>query len=135
MKAVIIGATGATGMDLLKIKVQDAFYSEVVIFVQRSSGVVHSKLKEIITDFDKLEEVAEFINGDVLFSCLGNHTQSGWLLRDAGIIAASQKVEHYEIARPSRTKFLRCNKTSIDDLWKGCLIIRQPFINYSFSSK
>src|SRR5205814_6680730 len=44
---------------------------EVVIFVRRSSGIAHTKLKEIITDFDKLEKVADLISGDVLFSCLG----------------------------------------------------------------
>jgi len=71
MKALIIGATGATGKDLVNVLLQDDFYLEAVLFVRRSSGIVHSKLKEIITDFDKLEEVAEFINGDVLFSCLG----------------------------------------------------------------
>ena len=71
MKALIIGATGATGKDLVNILLQDASYSEILIFVRRSSGIVHPKLKEIITDFDKLEEVAEFINGDILFSCLG----------------------------------------------------------------
>src|SRR6478752_3336319 len=71
MKAIIIGATGATGKDLVNIILQDAFYSEVAIFVRHSSGIVHYKLQEIITDFDKPEEVAESINGDVLFSCLG----------------------------------------------------------------
>ena len=76
MKAVIIGATGATGKDLVMVLLQDAFYSEVVIFVRRASGIVHSKLKEIITDFDKLDEVTELINGDVLFSCLGTTLKS-----------------------------------------------------------
>src|SRR6478735_7246608 len=71
MKAIIIGATGATGKDMVNIILQDAFYSEVAIFVRHSSGIVHYKLQEIITDFDKPEEVAESINGDVLFSCLG----------------------------------------------------------------
>lgn len=71
MKALVIGGTGATGKDLVNVLLQNAFYSEVVVFVRRSSGIVHSKLKEIITDFDKLEELAEFINGDILFSCLG----------------------------------------------------------------
>jgi len=71
MKAIIIGATGATGKDLVPVLLQDAYYSEVVIFVRHSGGMAHPKLKEIITDFDKLEEVAEFINGDILFSCLG----------------------------------------------------------------
>jgi uncharacterized protein YbjT (DUF2867 family) len=71
MKALIIGATGATGRELVNVLLQDAFYKEVVLFVRRSTGIVDPKLKEIITDFDKLEEVAEFIDGDVLFSCLG----------------------------------------------------------------
>ena len=71
MKALIIGATGATGKDLVNILLQDPDYTEVVIFVRRSSGIVHSKLTEIITDFDKLEEVSGSIKGDVWFSCLG----------------------------------------------------------------
>ena len=71
MKALVIGATGATGKDLVDDLLQDAFYSEVLIFVRRSTGMVHSKLQEIITDFDKLSEISETINGDVLFSCLG----------------------------------------------------------------
>ncbi len=71
MKALIIGATGATGKDLVNVLLRDDFYSQVVVFVRRSTGIAHPKLKEIITDFDKLHEVAEFINGDILFSCLG----------------------------------------------------------------
>src|SRR5205809_561582 len=71
MKALIIGATGAAGKDLVNILLQDTYYSEVVIFVRRASRITHPKLTEIITDFDKLENVAEQIKGDVLFSCLG----------------------------------------------------------------
>jgi uncharacterized protein YbjT (DUF2867 family) len=71
MKALIIGATGATGKDLLNILLKDQDYTEVVIFVRRTSGIGHSKLVEILTDFDKLEEVSEHIKGDILFSCLG----------------------------------------------------------------
>lgn len=71
MKALIIGATGATGKDLVNVLLQDVFYSEVAIFVRRSSGIGHPKLKETITDFDKPEAVTEFISGDVLFCCLG----------------------------------------------------------------
>jgi len=71
MKALIIGATGATGKDLLNELLQNPDYSKVVIFVRHPSGIVHSKLAEILTDFDKLEEVSEFIKGDLWFSCLG----------------------------------------------------------------
>ncbi|TWW01629.1 NAD-dependent epimerase/dehydratase family protein [Chitinophaga pinensis] len=72
MKALIIGATGATGKDLTQVLLQDPAYTEVVIFVRRSAGIRHSRLTEIITDFDKLEAVSDFIKGDVWFSCLGS---------------------------------------------------------------
>ena len=71
MKALIIGATGATGKNLVDVLLQDPDYIEVVIFVRRLTGLAHPKLKEIQTDFDKLEEVSGSIKGDVLFSCLG----------------------------------------------------------------
>lgn len=71
MKALIIGATGATGKDLVNVLLNDAAYAEVVVFVRRPGGVSHPKLTEVLTDFDKLEDISEFINGDVLFSCLG----------------------------------------------------------------
>ena len=71
MKALIIGATGATGKDLLNVLLQDAGYKEVVIFVRQASGIVQAKLTEIVTDFDDIEAVSENINGDVWFSCLG----------------------------------------------------------------
>ncbi len=71
MKALIIGATGATGKDLLNVLLLDTSYAEVVIFVRRPSGVKHPKLVEVIIDFEKQEEVSNQINGEVFFSCLG----------------------------------------------------------------
>lgn len=71
MKALIIGATGATGRDLVQILLQDTDYTGVKIFVRNATGITHPKLSEVITDFDRLEDVAGEINGDVWFSCLG----------------------------------------------------------------
>jgi uncharacterized protein YbjT (DUF2867 family) len=71
MKALIIGATGATGKDLVHVLLQDPGYTAVVIFVRRSGGIIHPKLTEIITDFDKPETVSTHIKGDVLLCCLG----------------------------------------------------------------
>lgn len=71
MKALIIGATGATGKDLTNILLKDPAYTEVVVFVRRPGGIKHPRLSEVVTDFDKLEEVSEYIKGDVWFSCLG----------------------------------------------------------------
>lgn len=71
MKALIIGATGATGIDLVNVLLQDPGYTAVVIFIRRPTGITHPKLREVITDFDKLEAVAAHIRGDIWFSCLG----------------------------------------------------------------
>ena len=71
MKALIIGASGATGKDLVKVFLQDPDYTEVVTFVRRPSGMSHAKLHEILTDFDKLEAVSEQIRGDIWFNCMG----------------------------------------------------------------
>lgn len=71
MKALIIGATGATGRDLVNILLQDTGYTEIVLFVRNPSKVLHPKVVEVLTDFNNLDGVATFIQGDVLFSCLG----------------------------------------------------------------
>lgn len=71
MKALVIGATGATGKDLVHVLLQDPDYTQVTIFVRHSTGITDPKLIEVLTDFDKLEQVSSFIRGDILFSCLG----------------------------------------------------------------
>jgi len=104
MKALIIGATGATGKDLVNILLQDKDYTEVVIFVRRASGIMHPKLKEVITDFDRLDEVSGYIKGDVLFSCLGT------TLKAAG---SKDKQRHIDYEIPSKfTEIARANGIS-----------------------
>jgi len=71
MKALIIGATGATGRDLVSVLLQDPGYTAVVAFVRRPGSRAHPKYSEVITDFAQLETVADAITGDVWFSCLG----------------------------------------------------------------
>ncbi|WEK35007.1 MAG: NAD(P)H-binding protein [Candidatus Pseudobacter hemicellulosilyticus] len=93
MKALIIGATGATGKDLVRVLLQDPDYTEVIVFVRRSTGIVHPGLTEVLTDFDKLEEVAGTITGDVWFSCLGT------TLKTAG---SKEKQWHIDYEIPLR---------------------------------
>lgn len=90
MKALIIGATGATGRNLTWELIQDNDYTQVVIFVRRASGMSHPKLVEILTDFDNLETITENIKGDVWFSCLGT------TLKTAGSKEAQKHID-YEI--------------------------------------
>lgn len=71
MKALLIGATGATGRDLVSAILADERYTELVVFVRRPVGITHPRLKEVQTDFTQIDSLAPYIKGDVLFSCLG----------------------------------------------------------------
>lgn len=93
MKALVIGATGATGKDLIPDLLLDETYTEVVAFVRRASGINHPKLKEIVTDFDQLEQVRTLITGEVLFSCLGT------TLKEAG---TKERQFHVDFEIPSQ---------------------------------
>ncbi|TWR29852.1 NAD-dependent epimerase/dehydratase family protein [Mucilaginibacter pallidiroseus] len=70
-KAILIGATGLIGSNLLSILLNSSHYDEVVILVRRDSGLQHSKLRQHIVNFDDENSYAAFINGHVVFSCLG----------------------------------------------------------------
>lgn len=96
MKVVIIGATGATGRDLLEQVLALEVVERVQIFVRRATGRVHAKLEEHVIDFERMEEARDKIEGDVLFSCLGT------TLAQAGSQEAQYKVDYtyqYEFAR------------------------------------
>lgn len=70
-KALVIGATGAVGRDLVDILLKDERYSSVATFARRDLGIRHEKLTSYIVDFAYPEQWREFMQGDVLFSALG----------------------------------------------------------------
>lgn len=71
MKALIIGATGATGKDLVTLLLNDNAYTEVHCFVRKPMSISHPKLHAHVVDFDTPEAWADLVRGDVAFSCLG----------------------------------------------------------------
>lgn len=78
MKALVIGATGATGKELVDLLLESNNYKAVSIFVRRPTGKSHPKLTEHIVDFSDVNAFQNSIEGDVLFSCIGT------TLKDAG---------------------------------------------------
>ncbi|EJU27879.1 MULTISPECIES: NAD(P)H-binding protein [Capnocytophaga] len=71
MKALIIGATGATGKDLVTQLLADDTYSEVHCFVRKPLTLTHPKLHTHVVDFENPKAWADLLRGDVAFSCLG----------------------------------------------------------------
>ncbi|MES2881850.1 MAG: NAD-dependent epimerase/dehydratase family protein [Bacteroidota bacterium] len=69
--AIIIGATGLVGSNLLQKILADERFAFVVVFVRRSTGIKDQKLSEHIINFDEPQTWQQLVRGDVLFSALG----------------------------------------------------------------
>lgn len=87
MKAIVIGATGATGKEIVENLLNNQLFSEVIILVRKKSFKNHSRLNEIVVDFEHLKQYKNVINADIAFSCLGT------TLKIAGSKANQWKVD------------------------------------------
>lgn len=99
MKAIIIGATGATGNHILKQIIDDNDFEVVEIFVRRPVSISNKKLIVNVIDFDNSSMWNKLVKGDVLFSCLGT------TLKDAGSKEKQWKIDYqyqYEFAKAAK---------------------------------
>ncbi|OED32326.1 semialdehyde dehydrogenase [Planococcus maritimus] len=99
MHALVIGATGATGKDLVEQLMKDDSFKKVDVFVRRPLDIQHNKLTIQVIDFDQPDEWRDLVIGDVLFSCLGT------TIKAAGSKEAQWKVDYgyqYEFAKAAK---------------------------------
>jgi len=71
MIAVIIGSSGLVGQSLLNQLCNHKDFTEIVVLVRKPLTIQHPKIKEIIVDFEHLDQYKQYVKGDVVFSCLG----------------------------------------------------------------
>ncbi len=72
MIAVITGATGLVGSQLIRKLVEDSDVKAVISVSRKSTQLHHSKLKEILLfDFSELPKMQDQLRGDIYFCCLG----------------------------------------------------------------
>ncbi|EIT86819.1 NAD dependent epimerase/dehydratase [Fictibacillus macauensis ZFHKF-1] len=70
-KAVLAGATGLVGRQLVQLLMESTQYDEVVLFSRRETGYQHKKIREIILDFAHLKNYRQEFQGADVFCCLG----------------------------------------------------------------
>lgn len=91
--AILVGATGLVGRELLHQLLADDRFAAVAVLGRRSAGVRHDKLREHLVEFDRPDEWSALATGDVLFSAMGT------TLKTAGSQEAQYRVDYtYQFA-------------------------------------
>jgi uncharacterized protein YbjT (DUF2867 family) len=86
--ALLVGATGLVGGELLTLLLDYSKYQKVKVFTRKPLKVHHPKLEQIIVDFDQLHQYKEHTNVDDVYCCLGT------TIKKAGSQSAFRKVDH-----------------------------------------
>lgn len=71
MEAIIAGATGLIGSNLLDQLLNHPAYSKITAIVRTEMPKQHPKLQQLVVDFERLENHQSHIIGDVVFCVLG----------------------------------------------------------------
>lgn len=97
--ALIAGATGLIGKQLLDLLLADADYEEVKAITRSPLAIDHPKLKNIVISFNELEQQGASLKADDVFCCLGT------TIRIAKTKEAFRKVDYdYPLALARVTK-------------------------------
>jgi len=86
--ALVAGATGLIGKQLLNDLLSETYYDVVKAVTRRPLGVIHPKLVNVVIDFDDLRLHANQLRADDVFCCLGT------TIRQAGSQEQFRKVDH-----------------------------------------
>ena len=87
MKAIVIGATGLVGNLILNQLLTDNNFSEVRIFIRKSTGIINPKLKEFVNPMKDISTLSKEIQGDVLFNAIGT------TIKQAGSQKEQQRID------------------------------------------
>jgi uncharacterized protein YbjT (DUF2867 family) len=91
--ALMIGATGLVGSQLLLQLLEDARFGKIIAFGRRALDTSHPKLEARVIDFDAPDSWSSLVQGDVAFSALGT------TIAQAGSQEAQKKVDYdYQFA-------------------------------------
>jgi uncharacterized protein YbjT (DUF2867 family) len=118
MKAIIIGATGLVGNLILQEVLKDNEFSEVRIFVRRSTGIINPKLKEYVSPMKEIDSLGSEIKGDVLFNALGTTIKQAGSQEEQRRIDRDLPVAFARLASENGVKFM-LNVSSVGANIKG----------------
>jgi len=98
LHALVIGATGATGQEIVARLLDDKTFKKVSVFVRKKPNIEHKKLIIHKIDFSRLKDFKNLISGDVLFSALGTTLKEAGNKEQQYLIDYTYQYEFAEIA-------------------------------------
>ncbi len=98
LHALVLGATGATGKEIVKLLLEDTNFSTVSLFVRRKIDIDHAKLTIHKIDFSKLDKYNGLIEGDILFSALGTTKKEAGGKKEQFLVDYTYQYEFAKIA-------------------------------------
>lgn len=102
LHALIIGATGATGRELVQLLTKDDNFHQVSIFVRTIPKINDEKLTIHKIDFAKLVEYKDLIKGDILFSALGTTKKEAGSKKEQYLVDYTYQFEFAKMASENR---------------------------------
>lgn len=69
--ALLLGASGATGNQLLKLLVKDSRYEKIILFSRSKNNFAHPKIEEHIINLFELEKHKNIFIADEVYCCIG----------------------------------------------------------------
>lgn len=85
--ALVFGATGLVGKELLYMLLEHKSYLLVKAVVRKPLTIKHPQLQQIVVDYTRLHEFTHELNADDVFCCLGT------TIKDAGSQQAFRQVD------------------------------------------
>lgn len=104
MKVLLLGATGLIGRHCLEFLLADSQVSQVIAPTRRTLPNKDNRLRNVLIDFDRLDEYPELFDVDVILCCLGT------TMKQAGSRENFRKVDYQycrdaaELGRSHRAK-------------------------------
>ena len=98
LHALVLGATGATGKEMVKLLLEDSNFSKVSIFVRRKIDIEHEKLIIHKINFSRLSEYNNLVDGDICFSALGTTIQEAGGQKEQFLVDYTYQYEFAKMA-------------------------------------
>ena len=102
LHALVLGSTGATGQELVKLLLKNSDFSKVSIFVRRPISINHEKLIVHKVDFSRLNNYKDLVNGDILFSALGTTRKDAGSKKKQYLVDYTYQYEFAKMASENR---------------------------------